>query len=611
MASTHSTPDQDAISVGQNITRTFGTTVTNETWKMAHGVALPLDEVEELAETEEDVQIVDPETGRSHSFSGIQVIIMTAIDGKRSPEEVADFVSELLEVEIPVEDIRSLAHILYRLGLLKGFAPTSFGARLTQLASENGDEPAVIVYSRDCDVETLSWNELEARSNQLANYFLEREIGAGSTIVVAVPNGSLHFIASFAGWKVGAMVLPLRASLPNRELTELIALVENPVVVGAPQGQFDTVIDEQILEQVSQYSTAPPPDVTANPGHAIASGGSTGRPKIVVDPTPWARVPEDSEQADGLGFASRQIQLLTGPLYHTTPFSTGYGGLFEAHTLVVMEKFDASTAVDLIEKHKIAYLAVAPTVMQRIARLDKIEQRDLSSLKAVFHTGAPCPPWAKRAWIDLIGAECVFEAYGSTEALGTTTIRGDEWLERPGSVGKPVTGCEFAILDAELKRVPANEVGEIFSRWPDGRETFSYVGANAPKNTEEGFVSVGDLGWFDDDGYLFIADRRTDLIITGGANVYPAEVEAAISEHPGVFDVAVIGLPDEDWGKRVHAIVVRSADSTLAKEALNAHCRSRIATYKCPKTFEFVDSLPRNDAGKIRRRALVDERLGE
>ena len=582
----------------------------DEIWHLKRGVELPDFEMEELMEADEDFEVRDPATGRGHNFSGVQVIIMQAIDGHRRPEEVAEFVSEILEQEIPVEEIRGLAYILYRLGLLEGFAPTSFGARLSQLAAKNGDETAIFVYSRDGSAKQLSWRQLEELSNQLAHYFVEQEIGVGWTVIVAVPNGIMHFVASFAGWKVGAMVLPLRPSLPNRELSELVALVDKPIVVGTTRGEFEKSIDQGILEEIAGYPTEPPPDIIPNPGHAIASGGSTGRPKIVVAPTPWARVPEDSDQADGLGFASRQVQLLTGPLYHTTPFSTAYMGLFEDHTLVVMEKFDAEMAVHLIEKHKVEYLAVAPTVMQRIARLTGIEKRDLSSLTGVFHTGAPCPPWAKRAWIELIGGERIFEAYGSTEALGATTIRGDQWLEHPGSVGTPVPGCEFAILDADLNKVPTNEIGEIYSRWPDGRETFQYVGASAPKRAHNGFVSVGDLGWFDNDGYLYIADRRTDLILSGGANVYPAEIEATLSEHPGIMDVAVIGLDDDDWGKRVHAIVVLSAGSALTEADLNEHCRERIATYKCPKSYEFVSSLPRDDAGKIRRRTLVDERSG-
>jgi bile acid-coenzyme A ligase len=281
-------------------------------------------------------------------------------------------------------------------------------------------------------------------------------------------------------------------------------------------------------------------------------------------------------------------------------------GLFEDHTLVLFEKFDAARVVDAIERHRVNFGFLAPTMMQRIIRLPGIEERDFSSVEAFFHTAAPCPPWLKRAWIELLGAEKLYEGFGATEAVGSCRIRGDEWLEHPGSLGRPVN-CDLAILDEEWRPVPAGEVGEIFMRPHAERATYEYIGSDPAKTTPEGFVSVGDMGWVDADGYLFLADRRTDLIITGGANVYPAEVEAALSEHPGIADVAVIGLPDEEWGKRVHAVVQLGATPLTVAE-LDAHCRERLASYKAPKTWEFVDALPRDEAGKIRRLALVAER---
>jgi bile acid-coenzyme A ligase len=247
-----------------------------------------------------------------------------------------------------------------------------------------------------------------------------------------------------------------------------------------------------------------------------------------------------------------------------------------------------------------------PIIMRRIILLPGIQGRDLSSIQAIQSSAAPCPEWLKRAWIDLIGAEKVHEVYGSTEGIGATMIRGDEWLEHPGSVGRPVS-CELRILDEEGNDLPAGEVGEIFMRpLAEGGPTYRYIGAPAAKATPDGFASIGDLGWLDDDGYLYIADRRTDMIVSGGANVYPAEVEAALSEHPALADCAVVGQPDEEWGRRVHAIIQpHDPDNPPSVAELDRHCRERIASYKVPKTWEFVHELPRNEAGKIRRSALA------
>jgi bile acid-coenzyme A ligase len=307
---------------------------------------------------------------------------------------------------------------------------------------------------------------------------------------------------------------------------------------------------------------------------------------------------------------SGQVQLIAGPLYHNGPFLFSHLGLFEDQTIVLLERFDAGCVVDLIERHRVNFALLVPTMMGRIIRLPDVHERDFSSLDGILHTAAPCPSWLKRAWIDLIGAVKVFEGYGSSEGTGNTVIRGDEWLDHPHSVGRPTPDTEILILDPEDVPVNPGEAGEIYMRQKDvDGATYQYIGSPPARTTADGFVSVGDIGWVDAEGYLFLADRRVDLIITGGANVYPAEVEAAISEHSLIFDVAVIGPKDDEWGRRVHAIVqlVDTSDPPTIPE-LDTHCRERLAAYKVPKSYEFVDQLPRNAAGKIRRSALLAER---
>ncbi|HEX2038799.1 MAG TPA: AMP-binding protein, partial [Acidimicrobiales bacterium] len=334
-------------------------------------------------------------------------------------------------------------------------------------------------------------------------------------------------------------------------------------------------------------------------------------PKIIVDPTPFewspALLAESARAWSGMG--EREVQLVVGPFYHNLPFSWAHLGLFLDHHLVVMERFDAARALDLVERHRVTFVPLVPTMMRRMLLVPDVHQRDLSSLKAVFHTAAPCPEPVKRGWIELVGPERVYELYGATEATGTCMIRGDEWLAHPGSVGRPSADTEVRILDESRRDVPVGEVGEVFMRRLSGVATYRYVGSPPAATTDEGFVSVGDLGRLDADGYLYLADRRADLVITGGANVYPAEVEAALIAHPGVLDVVVIGLPSEEWGRSVHA-VVQPVDPAAppSEEDLARHCRERLTPYKVPKSFELVAELPRNEAGKVRRSALAAER---
>jgi bile acid-coenzyme A ligase len=247
-------------------------------------------------------------------------------------------------------------------------------------------------------------------------------------------------------------------------------------------------------------------------------------------------------------------------------------------------------------------------MMHRIWRLPEAERRafDLSSLHVVFHMAAPCPWWLKQAWIDWLGGERVLELYGGTEAQAITFITGSEWLEHRGSVGRPVLG-EMRVLGADGNELPPGDVGEVWMRrGPDAPPSYRYIGAQA-KTRPDSWESLGDMGWKDEAGYLYLSDRTADMILVGGANVYPAEVESALDEHPDVVSSCVIGLPDEEYGNVVHAIV--QAPRPLATAELDAFLGARLARYKLPRTYEFVTSPLRGDDGKVRRSALRAERV--
>lgn len=435
--------------------------------------------------------------------------------------------------------------------------------------------------------------------------------------MLGLPNSPEMFTLLLAVWKLGAQPVPIRAALPRHEYNAILE-VADPKAIVADWGE--TTVDASVLstddlDRASSLDSGPLPPKLTDPMVAIGTGGSTGRPKLVEHQGTVLGGPRRTllpirkallEKANW-----RLVQLVPGPLYHISPLFSCVQALIEGTTTILMERFDAARALDLIEQYRPGMMIVVPTMMQRMLRVPDITDRDLSSLRLLFHTGAPCPPAVKRGWIDLLGADRVVERYGGSEGIGGSFIRGDEWLEHPGSVGKPV-GCDLKILDDQGNELPSGEVGLIYARRlsdhpaaPEAR----YIGTDPLPATTDGFMTLGDLGWLDEDGYLYIADRRTDMIVTGGANVYPAEVEAVLSQAPGIADVVVIGVPDEEWGRRVHAIV-EPLDSTEppVESALDTLCREHLASYKVPKTYEYLPELPRNAAGKIRRSALVEER---
>jgi len=269
-----------------------------------------------------------------------------------------------------------------------------------------------------------------------------------------------------------------------------------------------------------------------------------------------------------------------------------------------MQKFDAAQAVALIEQHQVTQAIMVPTMLQRIAALPDVSPERLRSLTHIFYGGAPLSPVVARQWLDLIGAEHFYFQYGGSESIGLTMADGNQWLAHPGTAGLPLN-CRVKILDDSLRELPAGEVGGIFLKPDAGPPPFRYKGSAPPAFSDDGFSTYGDLGYLDAEGYLYVVDRRVDMIVSGGANVFPAEVELALSEHPAVADVVVIGLPDPEWGRRVHAVVEFRPASAASAEELRAHCKSMLAAYKVPKSFDIVDAMPRTPAGKINRAQLA------
>lgn len=453
--------------------------------------------------------------------------------------------------------------------------------------------------------EAITYAELDARSTRRARYMQARGVQFGDYVTVALPNGCDFYETVFGVWKLGATPNVVSARLARPEMEHILDLVKPKLFVGQCPVEGLGAVDGDFAGYEA-LSDEPLPEVVAKNWKAMTSGGSTGRPKVIVDAMPARWNPTE-------GFLHQQpgeVVLNPGPLYHNAPFHCITMAMFVGCTIVEMQKFDALRALQLIEKHGVNWVTMVPTMMHRIWQLgpETLAQYDLPSLRMMLHMAAPCAPWLKEAWIDWLGAERVWEYYGTTEATGSTIISGVDWLERRGSVGKVRPGYALKVLNEAGGECAVGEVGEVYFRPDTGpSSTYRYLGSGSKMVGE--WETMGDLGSVDADGYLYLSDRRNDLIISGGANIYPAEVEAAIEAHEQVRGSAVIGLPSGEWGSVVHAIVQRVEGSTLTETELLEFIAGQLTRFKLPKTIEFTDEALRDEAGKVRRAALRQARL--
>lgn len=478
----------------------------------------------------------------------------------------------------------------------------SISRLITQLAAEQPDRPAITH-----EEHSVSRREFDRRTNRLARAYQQMGVEEGDRVTIALPNSIEFYEACVASWKLGATPQPVSARLPHIEQQVIVELADPALVVGAEPGSLGkyqvitagyqpdpNTADDLLPDKITRYWKAP------------TSGGSTGRPKIIVSADPGAF---DFDAFIRLRQEKNRAQLVTGPLYHNGPFSFSMQGLFLGNHIVVMTRFDALETLRLIEAYQIDWMMMVPTMMNRIWKLPEAERNryDLSSLRIMLHLAAPCPPWLKEAWIKWLGADRVHELFGGTEGTGSTWITGEEWLAHRGSVGKLVGNSKVKVVDEAGNELPPGEIGEIFLLPEGGRgSTYHYIGAES-KAIEGGWESLGDMGYVDQAGYIYLTDRKTDMILCGGANIYPAEIEAALDAHPSVRSSAVIGLPDDDLGQVVHGIV--DAPGGVSEEELLDFLSEHLARYKVPRSLEFVDEPLRDDAGKTRRSALLKERI--
>jgi bile acid-coenzyme A ligase len=499
------------------------------------------------------------------------------------------------------------------------------GTQISALAALAPDEPAVT-----CDGLTITRAELDRSTNRLARAYADRGVGVGDYVTLVLPNSVEWIQAAVACWKLGAVPQPLSARLPAAELEGLLQLRPPALLVGhggdrqlgeagrsgSPTGQPSHAEIPSVPAGFTPdpaLSDAALPEAVSPAWKAMGSGGSTGRPKLIESGGPYfgSRIP--AAIGYPLGAQEGDNSLVPVPLSHNTGFTAATIALLMRHHLVLMSRFDPHRFLQLITDHRVTFLTTVPTIMQRTLPVYQADPQsyDLSSIRRLWHLAAPCPPAIKQAWIDLLGPEKVWELYGGTELQALTFISGDQWLTHRGSVGVVVAG-EMRVLDDDGNPCPPGVVGEIYMRPNLGSApTYRYVGATA--KSREGWDSLGDLGYFDTDGFLYLSDRRVDMFTVGGRNVYPAEIESALSAHPDVLSCLVVGVPDPnsgDLGQVPYALVQTADDSTLDAAGVQEFLRDHIAGYKVPPTsdfIEFVDTPLRDDAGKARRSAVRAE----
>ncbi len=450
----------------------------------------------------------------------------------------------------------------------------------------------------------ISWSELDSLANRVGRALAAQGVGYGDMLTLALANTMDSVAVVYACWKIGCVPQPVSPCAPQLELDRIADLARSRLVVG---DEFVRIRRPRFTVRelaASAEDDSPLSDVVSPSWKALTSGGSTGLPKLIVSGASatleatnyklWRLNPDD-------------VVVVPGPLYHNGPFVSAFFALAAGACVILLPKFEAQAVLATVAAQQATWLYLVPTMMSCIWKLPPEIRTayNVASLRTVWHLAAPCPPWLKQEWIDWLGPDVIWELYAGTEAQAISTISGREWLAHRGSVGRPVKG-EMRILDEAGDEAKPGEVGEIFMRGlPGSIPSYRYVGA-IPR-VRGGWESLGDMGWRDTERYLYLTDRRTDMILVGGANVYPAEIEAALEEHPGVASCAVVGLPDEDLGSRIHAIV--QVDFQVTAEELRAHLSCRLASYKMPRTFEFAPQPLRDEAGKVRRSALRNERL--
>ena len=501
--------------------------------------------------------------------------------------------------------------------------------QIREHAEATPDKPAVILYPSGT---TVTFGEMEARANQLAHLFRQAGLREGDAVAILLENNEHFHTVMWAARRSGLYYVPINTHLTAAEAAYIIDNSAAKAIVGSaklrpvleglaehlPNGLPELLIvtgDDMdgwlsYPECVADQPVTPISDEIE--GDLLQySSGTTGRPKGIkreLPHLPPSEAPGLMTMLVSFWMNPDGVYLSPAPLYHTAPSVWSMTMQAAGITVVVMEKFDAEGTLDAIQRHQITHGQFVPVMFTRMLKLPETVRNsyDVSSLQRIMHAAAPCPVEVKKQMIDWWGP-IVDEYYASSEAIGSTLISAEEWLAHPGSVGKPMMG-NLHILDEEGNELPPGEPGEIYFESPNTFEYLNDAEKTASSRHPKGWMTVGDIGYLDEEGYLYLTDRRHHMIISGGVNIYPQEAENMLVIHPKVMDAAVFGIPDDEMGQRVKGVVQLvdhgEASEELAEELLS-WLRERLAHYKCPRSIAFEPQLPRTDTGKLYKQELI------
>ncbi|MCA9677024.1 MAG: acyl-CoA synthetase [Myxococcales bacterium] len=476
--------------------------------------------------------------------------------------------------------------------------------------------------------------ELHAGANRLVHGLRALGLRPGDCVATVLDNSAAMIEAFLAAHQAGWYLTPINWHLTAPEIGYILGDCEAAAVITSPRAAAvvaaacdladvpaaarfvvgDAAGFQPVTALHAGHPATAPAERTAGASMTYTSG-TTGQPKGVRRPLTGAS-PEAiaTQQAMFLSLfgilpGSPGVHLVGAPLYHTAVLNFASNHLHLGHTLVLMDKWDPEEMLRLIERRRVTSSHMVPTQFTRLLKLpeDVRARHDVSSLRHVIHSAAPCPVDVKRQMLAWWGP-CIYEYYAASEGGGTLATP-DDWLKKPGTVGKPWPISQLRVLDDAHQPVPAGTPGTVWIRMGDHRFEYHRDAAKTGDAWREGFFTVGDAGYLDDDGYLFLCDRKADMIISGGVNIYPAEIEAVLLAHPEVIDAAVFGVPDDDWGEQVKAVIQpvggRAPGPDLAA-TLQAYAAARLAKFKLPRTIDFVAEMPRDPNGKLYKRKLRD-----